>query len=189
MPARELLYTISPSADSTLALEVCKSGLMRRKKHLLFFEKFSGALSYVADRPEDSRATLVIDANSIVCRDTWLNAKKQQSLIQYAKHEALVVDGHSDIRFSSTRISAKALRGFVVEGELKICDISRMVKVNVVINEKKHDTFQVDGDAALCLSDFDIKPPSSLFGLAGTKDEALVRILLWATPAGRAPLH
>jgi len=46
MPLREALYTILPSNDSTLAIELFKSGLMRRKKHTLFFENFSGELSY-----------------------------------------------------------------------------------------------------------------------------------------------
>lgn len=187
MPASELLYTISPSADSTIAIEVLKTGLMRKKKHLLFFENFQGNLSYVAQNPESSRANLIIDANSVVCRDQWLNTKKQNRITQYVKEDALVADGHRDIRFSSCRIFPKPLRGFVVEGELKICGISRMVKVNVVLNEKKHDALQLDGDATLCLSDFDIKPPSSFFGLVGTKDEALIRILLWATPAGMPP--
>lgn len=188
MPVSERLYTISPSTDSTLALEVSKTGMMRRKKHILFFENFSGTLHYVASRPEDSRATLTIDANSIACRDKWLKTGKQKSVTEYARRDALVTDAHSEIRFNSTRISAKPLRGFVVEGELKICDIGRMVKVNVVLTEKKHQAMQVDGDATLSLSDFDIKPPSLLFGLIGTRDEALVRLLLWARPAGDASL-
>ncbi len=185
MSVREVPYTISPSNDSTLAIELSKTGLMRRKKHTLFFERFSGNLSYVADQPEISRASIVIDANSVVCRDTWLKSKKQQLVTQYVRDEVLVTDGHPEVQFSSSRISAKALRGFVVEGELQICGASRMVKVNVVLNEKKHDTIQVDGDATICLSDFGIKPPSAMLGLIGTRDEALVRILLWATPAGR----
>lgn len=189
MSAHEALYTIAPSADSTLALEVWKTGLMRKRKHILFFENFNGSLHYVPQAPESSRANIVIDVNSVICRDNWLNPKKQRAVTQYAKHDALVSDGHSEIKFTSSRIAAKPLRGFIVEGELKICGISRMVKVNVVVNEKKRDSLQLDGDATLHLSDFDIKPPSSLFGLIGTKDEALVRILLWATPAGMAAHH
>lgn len=187
MSSRGLVYTISPSADSTLAIEVFKTGLQRKKKHLLFFENFKGSLSYVPHEPESSCAELVIDANSVICRDAWLNNKKKKLLTQYVKQEALVTDGHTEIRFSSNRISPKPLRGFVIEGELKICGISRLVKTNVVLSEKKHNALQIDGDATLCLSDFDIKPPSSFFGLVGTKDEALIRILLWAYPvAARA---
>jgi polyisoprenoid-binding protein YceI len=184
MPSSEALYTISPSVDSTLALEVFKTGLMRRKKHVLFFERFSGTLSYIAHKPECSRADIVVDANSITCRDPWLNPKQRQQLMQYCKQEALVSDGHQQICFCSRRISAKPLRGFEVEGELKVCDVGRIVKVNVVLSERKHDIFQIDGDTTVRLSDFGIKPPSSMFGLIGTRDEALVRILLWARPVG-----
>ena len=182
MPASEVRYQIAPSADSTLALEIGKTGLMHKRKHLLFFENFSGSLSYVPDQPESSNASLTIDATSAICRDNWLSAGKQQAVTNYAKNDALVTDGHREIHFRSSRITPKALRGFVVEGELKICGISRLVKVNVVLTEKRHDTIQIDGDATVCLTDFDIKLPSSFFGLIGTKDQALVRILLWARP-------
>ena len=183
----ELQYAISPSADSTVALEVFKTGPMRKKKHLLFFENFSGVLSYAADKPENSRASFTIEVGSLVCRDAWLSGKQQKLVTHYAKQEALVGDGHPSILFSSRRICAKPLRGFEVEGELAICGIRRMVKVNAVGTDKPHDSLQLDGDATLRLSDFDIRPPSRSFGLVGTKDEALVRLLLWATPAGAPP--
>jgi len=185
MSVREVLYTISPSNDSTIAIELSKTGLMRKKRHTLFFEKFSGNLSYAADQPEVSRVSIVIDANSVVCRDTWLKARKQERVTQYARNEALLTDAHPELQFCSSRIAIKPLRGFAVEGELKVRGVLRMVKVNVVLNERKHDTIQVDGDTTIRLSDFGIQPPSSMFGLNGTKDEALVRILLWATPVGR----
>ena len=187
MPAREIRYTISPSNDSTLAVEVFKTGLMRRKKHILFFQKFEGELRYTPDRPESSHVSVVIDARSVVCRDQWLKGKKQRAVTEYARKQALETDRHPEIRFSATRISPKELRGFVVEGDLKIRGISRIVKVNVVLSSRKYDRFQVDGDTSVCLTDFSIKPPSSMLGLIGTKDEALIRLLLWATPDGAPP--
>lgn len=184
MSAAEVLYTISPSNDSTIALEVLKTGLMRRRKHTLFFENFSGNLRYAPQHPESSHIDLSIDAGSVVCRDRWLRNKNQQLVTAYARKEGLATDTHPEIRFASTRICLKPLRGFVVEGELKIRGIGRIVKVNVVLSPRKYDRFQVDGDTSICLSDFGIRRPSSLFGLIGTKDEALVRLLLWAVPAG-----
>lgn len=183
MPLREVLYTILPSNDSTLAIELFKSGLMRRKKHTLFFENFSGELSYVPDRPEASRMNLTIDVRSVTCRDKWLSQKKQLLVTRYARNEALSADRHPEIRFASTRISPKPLRGFVVEGVLKVCEIGRTLKANIVLNPMKNDRFQIDGDASFCLSDFGIKLPSSMLGLIGTKDEGLVHLLLWASPA------
>lgn len=184
MPDREALYTISPSSDSTLAIEIWKTGLQRKKKHVLFFEQFSGTLHYSQDEPEKSTVAILIGARSVVCRDNWLKEKKQRQVTNYARQEGLAADRHPDIRFSSRQIRPKALRGFVVEGDLNLRGISRVVQVNVVLNPRKHDTIQIDGDATIRLSDFGMNLPSSLFGLIGTKDEALIRILLWATPAG-----
>ena len=186
MPAAEVLYTISPSNDSTLAIELFKTGLMRHKKHILFFENFSGNLRYTPQHPESSRVDVRIDARSIMCRDSWLKSKAQQRVTNYARHEALSADRHPEIRFASTRICSKPLRGFVVEGELKIRGVGRIVKVNVVLTPGKEDRFQVDGDTTIHLSDFGIERPSALLGLIGTKDEALIRLLLWATPDGTA---
>jgi polyisoprenoid-binding protein YceI len=188
MPGSEILHTISPSNDSTVALEVFKTGLLRNRKHILFFENFQGELYYTPERPESSRVTMCVDTRSLVCRDQWLKPKKQQAVSRYAREEALTAVSHPEIRFSSTRIAAKPLRGFVVEGVLDIRSITRVVKVNVVLNPMKNDRFQIDGDATIRLSDFGVNPPAALLGLIGTKDEALVRLLLWAMPPN-TPLH
>jgi polyisoprenoid-binding protein YceI len=180
MPAWQTVYTISPSADSTLALEISKTGLWRGKKHVLFFENFAGELSFVREHPESSRLDLSIDALSVVCRDQWLKPKQQQMVTLYARNEALAADRHPEIRFTSTRISAKPLRGFVVEGVLNLRGTGRNVRVNVVLNPRTRGRFQIDGDSTLLLSDFGIAPPSKLLGLIGTEDTALLRLLLWA---------
>jgi polyisoprenoid-binding protein YceI len=177
----QTLYTISPSIDSTLALEVFKTGLMRGKRHMLFFENFRGELCYVKDCPESSRLNIMIDANSVVCRDKWLRPKQQKLVASFARTQALDAPHHPEIRFASSRISAKPLRGFVIEGVLKLRGTSRNVRVNVVLTAMTRGRFQIDGDATLSLSDFGIHPPFSMFGLAGTQDQALLRLLLWAT--------
>ena len=187
MSAWQTVYTISPSADSTLALEVSKTGLMRNKKHILFFENFAGELSYVREHPESSRLDISIDALSVTCRDAWLKPKQRQVVTNYALKKALAADRYPEMRFASTRISAKPLRGFVIDGVLTLRGTGRNVRVNVVLNAMTRGRFQIDGDATLRLSDFDISPPSMMFGLVGTKDEALLRLLLWATEPVAAP--
>ena len=174
-------YTIAPSNDSTLAIEVSRTGLKRRKKHLIFFENFKGEMSFCESDPAAFKMKLIIDGNSAVCRDAWLSEKKRRALAEFARN-ALAATTHSEIRFTSTSIRPKAFRGFVVEGVLEIRGASRVVKVNTVLGSMRKDHIQVDGDATLSLGDFGLPKPSTLFGLIGTKDEALVRLLLWATP-------
>ena len=181
MPDWRTIYTISPSVDSTIALEVEKTGFMRGKKHLLFFEDFQGELCYVPEHPESSRLDITIEAGSAVCRDRWLRPRQQSQVTSFARREALDAERYPQIRFASIRVSAKPLRGFVVDGVLTLRGTGRNVRVNVVMGPMKKGRFQVDGDATLKLSDFGIHPPSQLFGLVGTKDTALLRLLLWAT--------
>ncbi|HEY7302967.1 MAG TPA: YceI family protein [Bryobacteraceae bacterium] len=181
----EAQYTISPSEDSTIAVEICKTGLMRKRKHLLFFQNFSGELSYSSEQAEVSRLDVTVDAKSIVCRDQWLKARKQRRITEYARSRALAVDRHPEIRFSSNRIAPKPLRGFIVEGVLNVCGTTRVVKVNLVLSVRTDGRLQLDADSSIRLTDFGISPPSSYFGLAGTKDEAVIHLLLWARAVER----
>ncbi|MGI8960966.1 MAG: YceI family protein [Bryobacteraceae bacterium] len=181
MTAEQTFYTILPSNDSTLAVEVYKTGLMKRKKHLLFFEQFRGELCYAPEYPESSKVKLTIDTASLVCRDKWLNAKWQEKVSRYTRNKVLATDRYPHITFASNRVTIKRIRGFAVEGLLNIRDTTQTVNLNLVVNQTKSETLQIDGDAAFCLSQFGIRQPSSLFGLVGTKDEVLIRLLVWAT--------
>ncbi len=192
MPGNEVLQTISASNDSTVAVEVFKTGMMRKRKHILVFENFTGELHYLPEHPENSRICMKIDAASIACCDSWLKPKKRREVADYARVKSLDAGKYPEIRFESTRISAKALRGFVVEGELNIRGVRRMVKVNVVLSPMTKNRLQIDADASIHLSDFGIDPPTSFFGLIGTKDEATIHLLLWgkissAAAAGSTP--
>lgn len=183
MPASEILYTVSPSNDSAVSIEVIKTGLLSRRKHLFCFESFEGQLYYLPDRREPSRISLCLHTGSLICRDRSLRPKKQEAVGRYAREKLLAASHYPEIRFSSRDISAKPLRGFAVEGALDVCDVTRSAKVNLVFNATRSDRLQIDGDAILRFSDFGRKAPSALLGLIGTKDEVLVRLLLWATPA------
>jgi polyisoprenoid-binding protein YceI len=174
-------YTILPSNDSTLAVEVYKTGLMKRKNHLLFFEGFRGELDYVPHAPERSRVKMTIDTASLVCRDKWLKSRRQEEVSRYARTEILAADRYPHITFTSDRMTEKPIRGFAVEGALTVRDTTRTVNLNIVVNQTKPQTLQIDGDAIFRLSEFEVPRPSSLFGLIGTKDEVLIRLLLWAT--------
>ncbi|MFL6353237.1 MAG: YceI family protein [Bryobacteraceae bacterium] len=173
-------YAILPSKDSTLAVEVYKTGLMKRKKHLLFFEQFRGELCYVPEHPETSQVKMTIDVASVVCRDKWLKRKKQEDVSCYTRKRVLAADQYPHIAFASNSVTTKRIRGFAVEGLLSIRDMTRTVNLNLVVNQTKPEMLQIDGDAVFRLSEFGIPRPSALLGLIGTKDEVLIRLLLWA---------
>src|SRR3954465_14694990 len=105
MLTEQMFYTISPSNDSTLAVEVYKTGLMKRKKHLLFFEQFRGELCYIPEHPETSRVKMTIDAASLVGRDKWLKPKRQAEVCRHTRKEVLAADQYPHITFASNRVT------------------------------------------------------------------------------------
>lgn len=181
MADREILHTISSSNDSTIVAEVVETRLMHKYKHFLSFEKFKGELRYSPGHPENSRLTLDVDARSIVCRNQWLRASKQRRMAEYIRDLALKADAHPTIQFSSYRMSAKALRGYIVEGVLTVRGTTHAFKMNVGFVSTGADRLQIEADAVFRLSEFGIKPPSSLFGMIETKDQVLVHLQMCAT--------
>src|SRR6185437_6006601 len=134
----ETPYTISASEDSTIAIEVFKTRLMRKRKHLLFFQNFSGEFLHSSERPESSQLNLTIDAKSVVCRDQWLKARQQRRVTEYARDIALAAERHPEIQFSSSRVAIKPLRGLTFEGVLNVCGVTRVLKLNLVLSPRSN---------------------------------------------------
>lgn len=175
------LYKIEPSYDSTIAIEVTKTGLLRRQRHVLVFDKFAGSLHYAPEDPGSSRVELTIDPHSLSCRDKWLNPRKARKVAEFTRVNVLAAERYPEIRFLSQAVTAKPLRGFVVEGRLSLRNVECVVRANVMPGPLSNGRFQIDADAPVRLSLFGIKPPKSLLGLIGTKDDAMVHLLVWAS--------
>ncbi len=181
MAEPETLYKIEPSYDSTIAVEVSKTGLLRQRKHVLVFESFQGKLHFSPDDPQSARVEITIDPGSIACRDKWLKPRKIKKVAEFARSKVLAADLHREIRFASRAVSPKPLRGFVVEGLLSLRGVESPVRANVILGPQTNGRFQIDADAPLRLSDFGITPPSALLGLIGTRNDAMIHLLLWAS--------
>ncbi|HEX4170540.1 MAG TPA: YceI family protein [Bryobacteraceae bacterium] len=178
MSAPHTVYTISPSPDSTLAVETRKAGL-KKEKHLFIFERFSGTLVYDPERPLDTTLNLLIDARSVLCRDRSQKPKRAATLTRFAADQALATSRYPEIQLASKRFVAKPLRGFVAEASLHLHGVEHPIKANIGFGVRKNDRIQIDADAALCLSQFGIPRPSSLFGLIHTEDEIVLHALIW----------
>jgi polyisoprenoid-binding protein YceI len=186
MLTNETRYTIRPTSESSVAVQVFKSGLMARRKHTLFLEHYSGLVDYDSEHPEKSRVEVFFDANSVVSRDEWLKSEKRRELVAFVQNEILAVDRHAEIAFSSGRVERKSSTRFELEGTLSIRGNSRQVGSEIVVLTHGKDRLEIDGTARIKLSDFDIDRPSAFFGLIGTKDEINLRFLLWPERAAAA---
>ena len=180
MPESEICQKICASSDSTVAVEAFQTGLMSKRKVILFFENFSGELFHLPDSPQSLRLELKVDATSVACHERSLSAGKQRNIVKYAR-DVLAANKYPEVVFRSTQVSEKPLRGFVMQGELTIRGVTRAARANLGLSPLKNDRLQIDADANICLRDFGIEPPSWLFGLRRVKDEAMVHLLLWAT--------
>jgi polyisoprenoid-binding protein YceI len=179
MPKTETPYTIRPTNESSVAVQVFKSGLMARRKHVLFLEHYRGEVNYDREEPEKSRIQLFFEANSVVCRDEWLKPEKRQSLLAFVQKEVLAADRHAQIAFSSNRIERKSPTRFQLEGTLSVRGVDKPVVFEVVVLPNGKDRLEIDGTARIKLSDYGIERPTAFFGLIGTKDEIALRFLLW----------
>ncbi len=178
-------YKILPSTDSTVAVDVCHSRFGQRSKDTLYFEVFEGEMTFAPDDLGAFKMQLSIDARSVACFRDGLSERKRRKIADSAR-TTLTALGRDEIHFTANSVRAKPLRGYVIEGALYVRGISRIVKINAVLGPLRNNLLQLDGDAVLRLSDFDLPCPSSLFGLFSTKDEAAVRLLLWANPMAQS---
>ncbi len=175
-------YTISPSDESLVAIEVSKTGLRRRQKHILSFNRFEGELRFSENDPGIFKMTLTVDAASAVCHDSWLNDRKRRAVAAFACQKALEANANPEIRFTSDSIRSGVLRGFVITGILQIRGTPCVMNFSTTVSSQRNNCLQIDGDAPLRLGDFGLPRPSGFLGLSGTKDAALLRVVLVAVP-------
>jgi polyisoprenoid-binding protein YceI len=178
MSAHESVYAITPSPDASISVEVAHNAFSK-KKYLFFFERYGGQVTYDPDSPASSSLHLELESASVVCRDARIRPKEQAMLTRTARAR---ICAPPQITFVSTRMSPKPLRGYVVEGALQVCGITRTVKANAAFGELRNHRIQIDADAQVNLSDFDLHAPSSFFGLVQARDQVLLRILVWGVP-------
>src|SRR5579884_1842295 len=130
MGARATVYTISPSPDSTLAIETRTTGLVKQK-HLFVFERFRGTLIYDPAQPLDSVLHLNVESRSLACRDDHRPPNKRARHLEAALRNALGSASDPELRLESTRLIEKPLRGFILEGLLRFRGIERPVRANL----------------------------------------------------------
>lgn len=177
-------YEIRPDDRALLELTVEKTGLLSGKKHLFTFSRFQGALLFDRDAPEKSAITLVIEADSIFCHDTWLGAKDLRKVQEYAVKDMLAADRYPRITFRSTAIHKLEGNQYEAQGLLTIRDIARPAVILVALDAASGAIPRLEGSSRVRLTDFGLKPPTAALGAIGTKNEMFLRFVLTGTPPG-----
>jgi polyisoprenoid-binding protein YceI len=148
MVRNDTRYIIRPTGESSVAAQVFRSGLMARRKHILFLQQYSGEVDYDCENPENSRVQLVFDATSLVCHDEWLKPEKRQSFLAFVQKEILAADDHEKISFSSNRINRISSSRFQLQGTLNLRGRANPVLFEVVVIQNGKDRLEIDGAAS-----------------------------------------
>lgn len=170
LPAETVERQIRPVAGSRFELQVRKTGLMRGKVHLFVFERYRGTLLYDAQKPENSRVRLTIEAASAVLKDTWLSAADFRKVQQYALETMLAAGKHPHLEFASTVLRAEGNGRYQLQGLLTIRGIAKLVTV-LLSTREDGGALTVTGTAQVKMTDYGLKPPSAVLGAVGTRDE------------------
>lgn len=181
MPDDLIRYSIRPSAESTFTLEVFKSGLLAGKKHLLFFEQYEGDIDFNPQRVEDLNVRFTVQARSITCRDNWVKPDDRKKIVEAAINEMMAADQYPQLLFVSSRIATKSKGLYEVQGDLTVRGISKPIVFQAAVKPVSGDLrLEIDGDANISHKDYGLKPMSRFGGIVGTKDQMLLRFLVWA---------
>lgn len=181
MPNDLIRYSIRPFAESTFTLEVFKSGLLAGKKHLLFFEQYEGELDYSPEHVEDSKVRLTVQARSVTCKDNWVKAEDRKKIVNAAINDMMAANQYPQLLFVSSRISTKSKGLYEVQGDLTVRGISKPIVFQAAVKPVSGDLrLEIDGDANISHKDYGLKPMSRFGGIVGTKDQMLLRFLVWA---------
>lgn len=184
--AAELVtYHILPAEGAQFALEVSKTGLMSGKKHLFVFHRYEGEAHYDPAAPLNSKVRLVIDAASVECQDTWVNAKDLRKIQEYTLEKMLAVEQYPEIVFRSEQSTQTSETEFQVAGGLTIRGIEKPVTVDVTLNSAPGAAkrLQFEGTSMVKMKDYGLEPPKAILGMIGTKNEMVVIFSLVAVLA------
>jgi polyisoprenoid-binding protein YceI len=173
-------YRIQPAPDSSFTLEVYKTGLWSGRKHVFRFERYRGEVQYDPEHPQNSRARFVVESSSAVCKDDWVKASDQKKVLAYTLDEMLAASKYPEIAFESVSIAAQSGEHFQAQGNLTVRGITKPVTIDLTVKTARPDRIQLEGTAEIRLKDYGLKPPSAALGTIGTKNEMLLRFVLFA---------
>ena len=173
-------YQINPAAGAKFTLEVGKTGILSGKRHLFLFERYRGSIELDPGQPEAARVGFAVEAGSAVCQDAWVGERDRRKILREALAQVMRVEQYPELSFASTGVRVQTEARYEVLGGLTVRDVTKPVRIEVSLEPGWGEQVQMMGRARVRLSDYGIKPPATLLGLVGTKDEMIGEFLLVA---------
>ena len=171
-------YTATPTAGNRFTLEVEKTGVMKGKKHVFSFPKYTGSLQYDPQSATTSKVEFTLNAASMICEDQWLKEIDVKKVLEWGLDKMIDVQKYPEIHFVSSKVEQSDAGHFQVMGSLTMRGLAHPAVVAVTSNG-----LVFDGTSTVNMKDWGMKPPTAALGAVGTKPEMLVRFHLLFTQA------
>lgn len=167
--AQQRTFRIQPGEGAHLTLIVEKTRLMNGKKHQFTWSRYDGSLRFDRTRAANSTVSLIIQADSLQCRDTWVSASDLRKIEQTARKDMLGLPEHTQIGFVSRQVM-QAAEGYTINGDLTIRGITRPVVLKVKLSDSG-ESLWIEGEGSIRLTEYGLKAPTAALGTIGTRDE------------------
>ncbi|WP_291854886.1 YceI family protein [Marinilabilia sp.] len=133
--------------------------------------------STVINKQDDG--SVVLD-NAVFTADAN-NLSSDNSLMDKKAHEALNAKKAPEISFrqsDAVTIPAGGAKSFNMKGDIKIAGQTKSVSIPVSVKSQNNGTLQVKGTLPITMSDYQMEPPTAMFGTVKTGDEVKVNFNL-----------
>ena len=174
-PEGNTLRYITESSGSTFVVKAFAGGLLSAFAHNLTIAipDFEGEIFLNPDAVERSSLRLVVHSHSLMVTDE-VNEKDREEITRRMYHEVLESDSSPSIVYETLRTSGSKLGQqqywFALNGELTLRGVTRgqVVTARVSLND---NTLRADGEFAVRMSDYGIRPVTAAGGTIRLKDE------------------
>lgn len=168
------LYTIA-SAQSPVLIQKESQITISGTSNLHDWHEAAKDFTITIGLSADEAVTPVIDRVSLSCRTASIVS--DNSIMTNKTHEALRVDRHPEITFSSVKQSSLVVNNgefsSTITGELTINGVRKQVEVPVQ-GSLTGNKLNVRGSKTIKMSDYEIKAPVALMGTLKTGDDVTV---------------
>ncbi|MBZ4675997.1 MAG: hypothetical protein JG782_616 [Anaerophaga sp.] len=126
------------------------------------------------------------DNGSYIISDARFSANandlvSEKSMMTNKAHEALKAEKQPEIKFEQTgtlEISGNQNGTYTIAGNLTIAGKTKPVEIALNTNTNSQKKVSVSGNTTLKMTDFDVEPPTVMFGTIKTADEVTINFNL-----------
>ncbi|MCC5908708.1 MAG: YceI family protein [Balneolaceae bacterium] len=178
-----LAYTFQPSlilaqdGEKTLSFNpesttITIDGTSNRDDWTVTAEQFEG---YVTINENEGEAPDIIQASLVVKAQEMSGGRS--SIMDRLMRDALKAREHNDIEFNLTGVETDGNGdsfNVITSGDLTLAGVTRTIEVPLEGTRLSNGNYQFTGSYALNMTEYEISPPTAMFGALVTGDEVII---------------